>query len=545
MKENELVILVFITLCCITFSCNTTKDKQLNHTTKNKQKPNSKTWEKKNRKKKVKKVKKVKTTKKVKKRRLSHQHKEEDSKKIKKHCEYLDKFFQPEVERLLSFQKKELPERNSYYKPYYLSYEDCLNLKPNELIKIIKPLKKTAKKKIALVLPLSGESMENGLTILNGIKSYCKLHNIDFDENYLLYDNKGSFERAQKIYSTVILNNNFSLIMGGVTTKETHFLSTISKNLRIPTLVFNRSLINITQNPYIFQLLPSDYYLGEALAYKCHQKNIKKVAIFEPTDNHAKQIIVALTEELAKYEINVTQIIPYQSGDFPSMNEAVIKLAQLDSLERKKVLFGKLSEDPNSFEDPSSSTLSYSHTSNKILGLNSIELEPLVEAEALFIPDNFRIIKHFIKLFHFHNIDKLVLFGNQQWRSDGLIKPWENFLDDAFFVDYIGNYQKIPSVLNVVNSEPYLATPENITKIDLLLIGFYSAKIALATQHNSKIKFRHDLTKKLHTISSKKIFEHTGNPYSTTKGFHWPSYTFTLKDQKIYLNAPEQTNNGL
>ena len=440
---------------------------------------------------------------------------------VKNQCLYLEKSLKPALKGLLKFRRVRLPPKNAYYSLLHLEYNRCLTFSKRQLSSYLKKIKKIKGKKIALVLPLSGSLQRQGNLVLEGLKSYLKYSNIIFSEKFVIYDSLSSSIKAKKIYADLFLKNSYSFIMGGFLDEELSFLHKFSSSFRAPVLVFNNYQINSEKNPYFFQLSPGNYYLGKALAKMCLQKKLKKVAILEPKDGHASHLISALVTELSKEGIQVKKVVPYISGDFYSMDGAVSTLFESNNLPEKI-------DETDVFSD------------NKIEDLD-LAHKNLPKAEShfdgIFIPDNFRILKHFIKLFQFHKVPKITLFGNGQWRSKELTDYWEQFLDDGFFVDYVGSYQNLPSILRSHGEKTFLSDAEEMVKVDLQMIGYYGAKIALASGASDLTKYRHQVAKKLHSITRKKIFEERGDSYQLSKGFHWPSYIFTLKDKNIFLHG--------
>src|SRR5690606_8271449 len=116
----------------------------------------------------------------------------------------------------------------------------------------------------------------------------------------------------------------------------------------------------------------------------------------------------------------------------------------------------------------------------------------IVDVDAVFLPDDFRSVRHFAKLFKYFGVEKLAMIGNHEWRSPALIEPFDEFLEGSIFADFIGSYADIPRPLRVpVMGSPYFIHPENVIGVDFQLIGYRVARTAALASQNPAVKRRH------------------------------------------------------
>ena len=137
--------------------------------------------------------------------------------------------------------------------------------------------------------------------------------------------------------------------------------------------------------------------------------------------------------------------------------------------------------------------------------------------DGVFIPDDFRILKHFVKIFEFHRIPQVTLFGNEQWRSENLITLWEDYWDGAFFVDFMGSLKEEPLAMTGKKIQSILGKAEEITEIDGKRIGYYAAKIAFSPFENKQIRYSQELVK----------------AFKTLKNVQWQYFVFSLKNKEV------------
>ena len=155
-------------------------------------------------------------------------------------------------------------------------------------------------------------------------------------------------------------------------------------------------------------------------------ENYKKIDILLPEGEIGQLQTDFFMKEAKEKNIKINKKILYKSGDFDSMNKGILELANLNSSKR---LQNKISElwKKNIITD----------TKLERINHTSIILEPEIKADALFLPDNFRIVKHFSKLMKYHNIKNLPLIGGNEWRDISLVRPENTLISRSFFVDFM------------------------------------------------------------------------------------------------------------
>ncbi len=148
------------------------------------------------------------------------------------------------------------------------------------------------------------------------------------------------------------------------------------------------------------------------------------------------------------------------------------------------------------------------------LNKNLVFLPAQVNFDAIFIPDNFKMVNHFAKLFQYYQAKDLTLFGTHEWRSEELVETNKSYLDGSFFVDFIDSPQKF----NESRLSPTL---------DYKLMGYFSglvAKHALKKAGESRESVTNALVK-MKFSKDKAAFRRNE--------FNWPTYAFEIQENRF------------
>ena len=164
-------------------------------------------------------------------------------------------------------------------------------------------------------------------------------------------------------------------------------------------------------------------------------------------------------------------------------------------------------------------------------------LKPMIEFDAVFIPDDFRTVRHFAKLFRYHMVGHMPLIGNHEWRSPALIDPYDDFLDGSIFGDFIGSYTNLPGRISAPTvASPYFVSPEQVTTVDFQLIGYRAGKAAGMARQAARPNRRQLADAMLTFTSDKDGFFGRGRVFDQERHSQWPTYLFTIVKNTLVLD---------
>lgn len=378
--------------------------------------------------------------------------------------------------------------------------------------------------KIGIILPLSNHPQQVYFqAILSGIEASMGQFKQKFQDFFIVKDSKNNPKDFTRAYAELLLEESVSMIIGGFDKNEANSLNNYSKLFFIPTLLINGNP-NLELHKYKYQIYPRQEHLASALVNTLKNRSIKTVSVFQPLNRNNGSFLVSLKKELADNQIEMMPPIEYLPGNFDSMEQAVKKLANIDYISRKE-----------EFDEAYKLAEEEAKQKNFTFNPRTVILPAQLNSEAVIIPDDFRIVKHFAKLFQYHKIEKILMLGNHEWRSEGLISPWEPYLQGSLFVDFIGSYKQFPNSLNIeIGSSPYFIRPEKVDETDLKLIGYRTGNIALRALTTPQ-KRRRDIAENIRTMKSKNGFYQNEFIFDEKHFSDWPTYVFTVSNKEIVL----------
>lgn len=379
-------------------------------------------------------------------------------------------------------------------------------------------------RKIGVILPLSGQHQSLANAVLKGVKIALK----KFHKNakIVIKDSQGTQAGTLHALAELVFFDQVSMLIGGLSHAEAEILTPYSKELMTPMLVLNKSRDLIKDNPYIFQIYPNELDLAKALSFESKKRGFKKITILKPAGGKSDQIVELFQKTSAKLEIDASQEFLYAPGDYPTMDKAIAEVTQTNPEHRPEEYDQLLLEAEERAEEEGT-------TFHK----RSVILPAQIETDALFIPDHYTMVRYFIKLLKYHGVEQIPLIGTYEWRSSELIKPWDSFIDDSFFADFIGSYQAIPAEIRIETPDSDLFVSDKFAaSVDFQLIGYRAANIALRVVNTPFLKRKY-LTRHLSNQKENLKFFKSRRTFHKNRSIRWPIFLFSIKNEQIEISS--------
>jgi hypothetical protein len=322
-----------------------------------------------------------------------------------------------------------------------------------------------------------------------------------------------------KAMAQLVYEDHVSLLINSLP----HFASAVDElgfSLRIP-------MIHLTPRPkekfstYSYFVFPSESQLARRILDHIAQQSYKKVALLYPAGRHNSPLIEELVSGLAAHNVAVESAM-YAPTDYNSMELAAKKLFKIDPVERSEEWL-KLNEEAKKAAEEN----------NVAFNPNSVVLPPINDYDAMILPDNFKNVRHFVKIFKFLGINSLKLIGNQEWRTPDLLVPPEPFLNNSVFVDFIGSYLAVPKPLvpQTQPDSPYFVAAVDAETIDFKIIAYHAGEIAY--QAIAQATKRQAIDNSLAGLSNISQYFARGPVFDGSRQSTWPSYLFKVQGQQI------------
>ena len=311
------------------------------------------------------------------------------------------------------------------------------------LLSRLQRLETTVPGRVGVLLPLSGPFAGVGRRILNGIVLAADLLNKEAAvENevpieLIVRDSAGSEEQAAKAIEDLVLDQQVAVILGPMLKKTTEKAATLAQKFKVPTIVMSQDEEIAAKSDFIFQncLRKSDQ--AKALVkYATDYLGVRRFAMMHPQHSYGKDMFWMIWDELNKVEgVSVTGVEAYQrdEADFGPHIRRLTGLFYLKA--RPEPICRKKRQDKskrsNCFERDS--------------------LPPIVDFEALIIPDSAEKIRQIAPTLSYYGVRGVQLLGGNLWHSNELLeKDAPSYVQGATFVDGFFAGSKEPVVQQFV-----------------------------------------------------------------------------------------------
>lgn len=309
--------------------------------------------------------------------------------------------------------------------------------KPNEftheaesLLERLDRLHKVNPRTVGVLLPLSGAYEPIGRRILNGLLLGSGLFDgpeaggaPDDGLQLLVRDSGVEPEQALKALDELVLDQQVVGVVGPALKKPSAAVAKAAGAYGIPTVLMSQDEGLVGSSPFIFQncLLKSEQ-IKAMVKFAVEEMKIRRVAILYPTHNYGQEMFALLWDELAKYpdvEIRGVESYDKETNDFGN------EIRRLVGLFYTKPRAGEICSDRDKRKK-----------NERTDCFKRDELPPIVDFEALFIPDSSEKIRQIAPSLSYYGIRGIQLFGGNLWNTPDLLeKGAADYLQGAIYVD--------------------------------------------------------------------------------------------------------------
>lgn len=387
--------------------------------------------------------------------------------------------------------------------------------------------------RVGVMLPISGKNMETYNAVLEGMKGVYPIGALTFPQRAVVKNTVGSIKAMELALAEMVFRDQVGMLIGGATAAEAGALSRWADRLMIPTLILSQMTPHSLRSKQLFHVFPNEVSMVNRLTQAIRQRRYKRIAVLQPIRRGGGgQMTHMLISRLKKSGVRVDKDYVYSPGDYESMEAAAKKVFNIVPADR-----------PVEFQKLVNRIKRQAKEAGLPFNPSLVSLPPQIDVDAIFIPDNFRTVRHFVNIFKFLGVEEMPLIGTQEWRAKGLIDPPEPFLDGSFFVDYIGDYRHLPARLRARTSgSGYFVRPEETINIDYRIIGWHAMGIAEQTmskiQANVKRRLIYKTLEEL-THPADGYFPKS-RVFSKNHNSIWPAWLFRTSGQNLVLEAPSR-----
>jgi len=275
---------------------------------------------------------------------------------------------------------------------------------------------------IGCVLPLTGRYSTFGNRALNGIELALDRFNSqpEVHEVQIIIRDSGSDPRQTiKAVEDLGENEHVMAIIGPMITAESAAIK--AQSLKVPIMVMTQKPDIIELGDYVFRdFLTSDRQVRGIVSYAIQELGLKKFAVLYPEERYGTTFMNLFTDELIANGGELVCVGSYgkEQTDF---GDAIEKLVGLHN--------------PETEGDKSDPVESGAEKEEK--------LKPVIEFEAMFIPDTFQKVGLIAPQLAYHGVTNILLLGTNLWHSEKLIEMASDYVQGAIISE--GFFAESPS----------------------------------------------------------------------------------------------------
>ena len=257
-------------------------------------------------------------------------------------------------------------------------------------------------------------------------------------------------------------------------------------------------------------------------------KGVKRLAIVRPGVAKSSGIAEAVRKQAERHGVSIVHDLSYIPGAFESMESASKTLLNVDPVVRR-----------GDFTEELRRARLRAAANGTSFNPRMVSLKPEINFDALFLPDDFRTVRHLVKIFQFHGLRRTHLYGNHEWRSQGLVEPWDPMFEGATFADFVGSYHQLPQGI-LRPTSPWFADPNFVEAIDFQLIGWQAGHVVKELLTTGR-HHRRQLTRVLRTLP--RPMSHAPGTARETffdqhQAIRWHAHLFRVADRSIIPASP-------
>lgn len=288
-------------------------------------------------------------------------------------------------------------------------------------------------KKIGAILPLTGKNAGIGQRALAALRLGLGLTESSPQLSLALYDSQGRPELAAAGVQKLLKDNGVIAIFGGLSAKEALVIAEKADFFEVPFFSFSQKS-GLTDNfDFTFRNAVTAEMQVDTLAEFSFQKlSLKRYAILYPNDAYGVEFankfwdqvlarggVVTAAQTYDPKSSDLNNLVQKMVGTFYAEDRADEVRAKLKELKLKKAKKEASSAKRNSRENEVAENI----------------LEPIVDFDAIFIPDGGRALGQAMAFLKSNDIHNLTYLGTNLWNTPDLVRRAGTHDERLFFVD--------------------------------------------------------------------------------------------------------------
>ncbi len=260
---------------------------------------------------------------------------------------------------------------------------------------------------IGCILPLSGENRPYGLRSLHGIELAIHAFEPDYEGmpfKLVIKDSKSSPQEAATAVEDLVDSDRVMAIIGPLLSVTAEAAAKRAQELEVPIITLTQREDVAEIGDFVFQnCLTNSQQIKALITYAMDELRLARFAILYPRDFYGMRLAHLFIDEALR---NGGEIMGVQSYDNDQMDfgRQIKQLVGLRESEAKKE------------------------------GGRKRDFEPIIEFDALFIPDYADRVGLIAPQLAYYNVIGITLLGTSAWNSPELVSEGKKYVEESLFV---------------------------------------------------------------------------------------------------------------
>lgn len=295
-----------------------------------------------------------------------------------------------------------------------------------ELIAQIESRRKTSPDVVGAVLPLTGKNAKMGQKALRGLQLGLGVFGPNKSRYKLtVVDSEGNPEIARRAFKNMIMVDHPIGVVGSLLSKTALPVANKAQEFGVPTIGLSQKSGITEAGNFVFRnSVTSEMQVQRLVQVAMTQRKLTRFAILYPNDAYGVEFANLFWDEVLARGGHITGVQAYdpKETDFRGPIKRLVGTYFVESRSAEYNLrlqaWKSKQKNPNSIRD-----------------LPKDILPPIIDFDAIFIPDGTRSLGQIAPMLAYNDIDKVTLIGTNLWNMGGLVERGGKFVENSLFVD--------------------------------------------------------------------------------------------------------------
>lgn len=286
--------------------------------------------------------------------------------------------------------------------------------------------KRVSPQTIGVVLPLTGKNSAVGQRVLRGIELGLGTNQPFSKFKIAVIDSEGRADTARRAVERLIKEDNVIAIVGGVLSKTVQSELVMASEFNVPFIYLSQRQGVNEIHPYsVRNALTAEMQVRQLVRTAMTEMDMKEFAILYPNDSYGIEYANAFWDEVLVQGGRITAAQTYdpKETDFRPTVQRLVGTYYIEA--RKDEYTQKMKAFKQTLKNKSS---------RENINVDDI-LPPIVDFDAIFIPDQARVIAQVGAFLSYTGVKETTIFSTNLLNTPGSSKKFSNFNFPVLFVD--------------------------------------------------------------------------------------------------------------